>query len=384
MERKRYAIFSAQFLPHIGGVEFYTNNLARELVRRGHEVVVVASAMPDASEYEVTESGVEVFRLPSFQLIGGRMPVPRRNGSFRRLLNEVSSRSYDGILVNTRFYLHSLVGLKMAKRLGLRPILCEHGSAYLTFGNALLDKAVVTYEHMITALVKRYSPDAYAVSGKGVAWLRTFGIEAKGVLSNSIDADAFAAQASSRDFRAELGVARDALLVSFVGRLAPEKGVASLLEAMSVLEKEGVAALLVMAGDGPLRGIVEQCGLENVKFVGPLDRGDVAALQLQADVFCLPSRSEGFSTALLEAASCGVAPVATDVGGVREIVADDSYGIVLANASSDSIAQALRLLASDRAYARQCAKRCAVRVRDRFSWAHTADAFIEACERARR
>ena len=46
MERKRYAIFSAQFLPHIGGVEFYTDNLARELARRGHEVVVVASAMP--------------------------------------------------------------------------------------------------------------------------------------------------------------------------------------------------------------------------------------------------------------------------------------------------------------------------------------------------
>ena len=202
MERKRYAIFSAQFLPHIGGVEFYTDNLARELARRGHEVVVVASAMPDAPEYEVTESGVEVFRLPSFQLINGRMPVPRRNGSFRRLLNEVSSRSYDGILVNTRFYLHSLVGLKMAKRLGLRPILCEHGSAYLTFGNALLDKAVVTYEHMITALVKRYSPDAYAVSGKGIAWLHTFGIQAKGLLSNSIDADAFVAQASSRDFRA--------------------------------------------------------------------------------------------------------------------------------------------------------------------------------------
>lgn len=384
MERKRYAIFSAQFLPHIGGVEFYTDNLARELARRGHEVVVIASSMPDALEYEVTESGVEVFRLPSFQLIGGRMPVPRCNSSFRRLLNEVSSRSYDGILVNTRFYLHSLVGLKMAKRLGLRPVLCEHGSAYLTFGNALLDKAVVAYEHTITALVKRYSPDAYAVSGKGIAWLRNFGIQAKGLLSNSIDADAFVAQASSRDFRAELGVARDALLVSFVGRLAPEKGVAPLLEAVSVLEKEGVAALLVMAGDGPLRGMVEQCGLENVRFVGPLDRGDVAALQLQTDAFCLPSRSEGFSTALLEAASCGVVPVATDVGGVREIVADDSYGIVLANASSGSIAQALRLLASDRTYTRQCAKRCAARVRDRFSWAHTADAFIEACERARR
>ena len=66
MERKRYAIFSAQFLPHIGGVEFYTDNLARELARRGHEVVVVASAMPDAPEYEVTESGVEVSRLSAY------------------------------------------------------------------------------------------------------------------------------------------------------------------------------------------------------------------------------------------------------------------------------------------------------------------------------
>lgn len=381
---KRFAIFSAQFLPNIGGVEKYTDNLARELARQGHEVVVVTTDAAAPAGAMTVAPGVEVVRLPCFPLIAGRMPVPRKNGEFNRLWNDVCARSYDGVLVNTRFYLHSLLGLKLAKRQGLRAVVCEHGSAYLTFGSALLDKAVIAYEHAITARVKRYRPDFYAVSSKGLDWLKTFGIEGRGVLSNAIDADAFRASSSGRSFRASFDIADERLLVSFVGRFIPEKGVDALIEAMGVIEAKGVPATLVMAGTGPLEERIRTAGLSNIVVAGKLSASDVAALMDESDLFCLPTRSEGFSTSLLEAAACATPALITDVGGVAEMIPDEAYGTVLADARPATIAAAIEKAADEKG---RLAKQGALsfeRVRALYSWECTARAVADACQNANR
>lgn len=384
MTTRRFAIFSAQFPPSVGGVEKYTDNLARELVRQGHEVVVVTTDASAPAGIEAPAPGMEVVRLPCFPLIGGRMPVPRKNGEFRRLWGEVCARRFDGLLVNTRFYLHSLLGLKLAKRQGLRAVVCEHGSAYLTFGSALLDKAVVAYEHLITARVKHYRPDFYAVSSKGLAWLSTFGIEGCGVLSNAIDADAFCRLSSGRSFRAEFGVPDETLLVSFVGRFIPEKGVDALIEAMRMLEAQDVAVALVMAGTGPLEDRIRESGLSNIVVAGKLDAPDVAALVAESDLFCLPTRSEGFSTSLLEASAAGTPALITDVGGVAEMIPDASFGTVLDDARPETIAAAVAAAAADREGFIRQGRRCAERVRERYSWECTARAVAAAFEKARR
>lgn len=383
-DSKRFAIFSAQFLPNIGGVEKYTDNLARELACQGHEVVVATTDAAAPSGIEKVAPGVEVVRLPCFPLIGGRMPMPRKNGEFKRLWGELCSRSYDGVLVNTRFYLHSLLGLKLAERQGLRAVVCEHGSAYLTFGNALLDKAVVAYEHAITARVKHYRPDFYAVSSKGLEWLSTFGIQGRGVLSNAIDADAFRASSSGRSFRSSFGIKDETLLVSFVGRFIPEKGVDALLEAMRIIDGKGVDAMLVMAGTGPLEDRIRSANLGTVAVAGKLSAPDVAALLEESDLFCLPTRSEGFSTSLLEAAACGTPSLITDVGGVAEMIPDETYGTVLLDARPETIAAAIEAAANDRG---RLAKQGALsfeRVRALYSWECTACAVADACQDANR
>ncbi|MDO4443475.1 MAG: glycosyltransferase family 4 protein [Slackia sp.] len=380
--REHFIIFSAQFLPNIGGVEKYTDNLARELVRQGYRVTVATTDASAPAGRCTLDGGVEVVRLPCFPLIGGRMPVPRKNAEFKRLWNALAAQRYDGVLVNTRFYLHSLLGLRLAKQQGLTAAVCEHGSAYLTFGSPLVDRAVVAYEHGITARVKRYRPDFYAVSSKGLDWLSTFGIQGKGVLSNAIDADAFRASSSGRSFREDCVVPEDALLVSFVGRFIPEKGVDALIAAMDILEKRGVPAVLVMAGAGPLEERIREAHLSNIVVAGRLDAPDVAALMDESDLFCLPTRSEGFSTSLLEAAACATPAAITDVGGVAEMIPDDRFGIVLADARPETIADAIEAAACDRErLARQgaCARD---RVRDLYSWECTARAVIAAFENA--
>jgi len=92
-----------------------------------------------------------------------------------------------------------------------------------------------------------------------------------------------------------------------------------------------------------LRDLVRQYGLErNVRFPGKMDSPAVWSLLKLCDVFCLPSRSEGMSNALLEAMACGLPPVATAVGGTPEVIDDGRTGHLVP--SEDHHAMAARIL----------------------------------------
>lgn len=375
---KRYFIFSSLYAPSLGGVEIYSRHLAEALVARGDQAVVVTSNVFGLPAKETEASGVEVVRLPCRSLVGGRFPLPRKNAEYRELFSELLAQPAAGVVINARFYGHTFEGLRFAEAKGIVPVIIDHGSAHLTFGNGVLDVAARAYEHGVTEMVKCHTAVFYGVSAASCRWLRHFGIKARGVLSNSIDAEAFRSQSSGRDFRAELGLPDDALVVAFTGRFIPEKGVRPLMGAAERLSDEG-RVIFLLAGDGPLGEEVAARALPNVKAVGRLDSPDVSALLASVDVFCLPTRSEGFSTSLLECAAWGVAPVITRVGGVEELMPDDGYGIVLKEAEPEEIAKALLRLRDDRELCRTLGSAIRERVESEFSWSLAADRVAEAC-----
>ncbi len=390
-----YCIVSAQYPPHVGGVEMYTRHVAEALARGGDRVLVVTSELPGAPAREVDEAGAEVVRLPSRLLLGGRFPLLRGGAETDAARERVVAQAPDHIVVNTRFYPISLFGARLARDLGVRPVVIDHGSAHLTVGNRLADRAVEAVEHAMTRRILRFGGDYYGVSRASCAWLRHFGIEAHGVLPNAINADEFSAGASTRDFRRELGVPNDAFVVCFTGRLAPEKGPERLAEAVRRCNgrramRGAVPIEAVFAGEGPLRNAVAAAGGGRVHVLGALSSADVAALLATSDAFCLPTRSEGFSTSLLEAAAMGCAPVMPDVGGVAELLGDGGAGaggpcgIVLADREPETVAGALEALAADPARARAMGAAAARRVRARCTWDATAAALRGACARAQR
>lgn len=374
-----YALFSPHYPPHLGGIENFTQNLARALVARGDRVLVVTNDTEGLGSGMTDESGVRVLRLPCVPLVSGRFPVARRRTERRRLLSVLDDMPLSGVLVNARFYPHSLLGMRVARQHGLTPVVLDHGSAYLSFSNPVLDPVVRCYEHAITAWGKRYGAAYYGISEKSVEWLRTFGISARGVISNSIDAASYRAGASDRDFRSELGLGASRVLVASVGRLIPEKGVRSLIEASRDERLSDVGVTIVLAGDGPLADEVRAAEGPELRWVGRLSREDTAALLLQSDLFCLPSRSEGFSTTLLEAAACGCPSLVTDVGGARELIPDPTYGRIMLNASAGTVATGIVELASQREELAAMGERSRARVEELFSWDEVAQRVERAC-----
>lgn len=373
---KTYCIFSANHLPNIGGVERYTDNLARALAEASSNVVIVTNNVFGLKDRELLRERVEIVRLPCLNTLRGRYPLPRKNRHYRKLIASLESRPVDYVVVNTRFYLHSLEGIRLAERHGVRPIVIDHGSAHLTMGNAAVDKAVAWYEHRITDRVKRHDADYYAVSRASASWLGHFGIEAKGVLSNSIDARAFRAQTSTRSFRTELGLERGAFLAAFVGRFIPEKGIGAILEAARILAPRRDIAF-ALAGGGPLEDEIVARNPGNVTLLGKLESPDVAALLRDADAFVLPTRSEGFSTSLLETAACGTPPVVTYVGGVDELVPDERFGIVLERADGKEVAERIAFLCDHPDERERMGGALRAKVEAEFSW-HAAAANVKA------
>lgn len=369
----RIAIFSAQYPPHMGGIENFTQNLARALGNRGHAVTVVTNDTNSIGAGWACEDGFDVLRLPCVPLVDGRLPLPKPSAVRRELLKELSAREFDGVLVNARFYPHSLLGTKIARARGLAPLVLDHGSAYLSFSNPVLDPCVRVYEHVMTTLGKRYKPRYFGISHKSVEWLRTFGIEAEGVISNSIDAAEFRECASKRDFRAELELDKDDFLVAFVGRLIPEKGISSIIEASRNCELISRRVVFALAGDGPLADEVKAAEGPNLRWVGRLGKNDVSALLQQSDALCLPSRSEGFSTTLLEAGACGCPAVVTDIGGARELIPDEHYGTFIKSMAASSIIAAIVHLADDPLLLMEQRRDCQSLVEKNYSWNSTAE-----------
>lgn len=368
----RIAIFSAQYPPHMGGIENFTQNLARVLGNRGHAVTVVTNDTNSIGAGWACEDGFDVLRLPCVPLVDGRLPLPKPSAVRRELLKELSAREFDGVLVNARFYPHSLLGMKIARARGLAPLALEHGSAYLSFSNPLLDPCVRIYEHVMTALGKRYKPRYFGISHKSVEWLRTFGIEAEGVISNSIDAAEFRECASRRDFRAELELDKDDFLVAFVGRFIPEKGISSIIEASRNCELISRRVVFALAGDGPLADEVKAAEGPNLCWMGRLGKDDVSALLQQSDALCLPSRSEGFSTTLLEAGACGCPAVVTDIGGARELIPDEHYGTIIQSREAAAVISALAFVVDNRSVLLEQSQNCRRQVDGKFSWDKSA------------
>lgn len=380
INQKSYCIFSANYYPYLGGVETFTRNLAAALIDAGNSVTVVTNNTKQCPQHEITPEGIEIFRLPCCPLMNGRMPLPKKDGIYKEMMGEIHARKWDGVLVNTRFYFHSLEGLKTAEKAGLKPLVCEHGSAYLSLNNAFLDLLIKIWEHLVTARVKSYRPAFCAVSKKSAEWLHTFGASCEGILSNSIDAAAFRGAASGRDFRHELGLSDADFVICFIGRYVPEKGIPKLLDAMK--ELEDLPITLLMAGAGLLKEQIGACGLASVHDLGRLESADVAALMIQSNLMCLPTRSEGFCTSLLEASACSLPSLITPVGGTDELIPSEEYGNLLPkDCSAADIANAMRRLFRSPNLLMEQGKNANRLVLTEYSWKKTAARYVELNDR---
>jgi len=173
------------------------------------------------------------------------------------------------------------------------------------------------------------------------------------------------------------------LRILFVGRLIERKGLPYLIEALGGLRQHLPAALDIV-GTGSQQAALEQVAAERgvadvVRFLGRVSNSELARLYASCDVFVLPSivdshgDTEGLGVVLLEAMSYGRPVVATDVGGIPDIVLDERTGLLVPQKDAPALAHAMRRLLANRALAKRLGAGGRDHVRAHFSWPSIVD-----------
>lgn len=337
-----FLMFSAQYLPHMGGIENFTYNISKELLSRGNKVTVVTNNTVSSSSFEMLDE-IEVLRFDCYNFIDGRFPVYKKNSIYKKIFNHLDKQSYDLVIVNARFYFHSILAAKYANKHNIPVIVIDHGTSHLTVHNKVLDYFGGLFEHWLTNRLKKYCNSFYGVSKASSLWLEHFGITSKGEIYNAIDIKRIESikETSNNKYRKQYKIPSDAIVVSFTGRLIKEKGILQLVHAIQKINQERDMVYCMIAGEGPLMETLSKMNDPHILILGRLSFVEVIHMLVESNIFCLPSDSEGFSTSILEAAACKNYIVTTARGGAKEVLLDDTYGLVIDNNDEVSVYNAL-------------------------------------------
>ncbi len=341
---KTIAIFSGYYLPHLGGVERYTYNLAKKLNNLGYKIIIITSRYDEKlKEIEKTEYA-KIYRLPTYKIFKERYPINRRNKNFKIMFEQIKKEEIDYSIIQTRFWTTSYFASKFIAKNKIPACLIEHGSTHFTVNNKILDKFGEIYEHILTSCLKKNIKDFYGVSKKCTEWLKHFKIKAKGVFYNSIDIS------EGEKYKKYINKSKDKIIITYIGRMIEEKGVLKLITAFKQLERKYNNIELNLAGSGPiLQRITEENRNEkSIRILGKISHEEVLKLLGQTTIFINPSAfPEGLPTSILEAGMMKCAVIATPMGGTTEIISNDEIGYICGFETNDILEKLEKLIQNE-------------------------------------
>jgi glycosyltransferase involved in cell wall biosynthesis len=332
-----------------------------ELIRRGDEVWVVC--LDDGVEREFAAAGAKIVRSPLwFHPIN-----PFDIAPFLQLWRLCRRERF--ALVATHTSKGGFLGRLAAKAAGCPHIVHHaHGFAFRDTQAAWVQKIYVRLER----IAARACDMIISVSEEHrQAGIRERVAPAQKIVTvlNGIPVDSFARKPSNEARRA-LGLESNDTLIGVASRLAPKKGAGDLIEAFSAIHQAHPNTRLVLLGDGPSRGDLEQqaarSGLaDRIHFIGFRDH--VADLLPAFDIVVQPSISEGLSISVLEGLAAAKPVVACDITGNREVIRSRENGLLVPPSNPAALADAICLLLHRPELARSLAAAAHADCRTRFS-----------------
>jgi phosphatidylinositol alpha 1,6-mannosyltransferase len=312
----RLAIFSDTYPPQINGVAPTLARLVKAVESRGGAVRVVTVSDPDAT------SDVQVERWPSIPFWAYpqlQMAAPRRD-----LALDLIEKWKPNLIHSTTEFGVGLGGLFGAREKRVPFVTSYHTNftAYLRhYKLTVLDAIGWPYLRWFHNTGRMTWAPSEIVRGE----LEENGFTNTRVWSRGVDANQFHPKFRSNELRKTLGVADGGLLVVYVGRMAPEKGIHVALEGMrQVMQRMGSKVSFALAGHGPDEERCRATAPPGTVFMGRLTGRALSEFYASADIFVFPSITETFGNVVLEAMSSHLALVAPDIGATTELATADT------------------------------------------------------------
>jgi D-inositol-3-phosphate glycosyltransferase len=346
-----------------GGMNVYIRELSRELGRMGVDVdVFTRSQDPRIPRVVAMAESARVVHLPA----GPEAPMPRTRvyDHLDEFVDGVEAwritRGIDYDLIHAHYWLSGVVGLTLRERWSVPMLQMFHtlGDLKNRVARRAADiepavrleeeaRLLASAERLVAASV---AERAYLARHAGVDPSRI------AVVPCGVDTELFM-PGEPETARAALGLGPDPLVL-YVGRLAPIKGLETLLDAIALLARRGRRARLIIVGgeadeprdghEADLHARIATQGLGDlVGFVGPQRQETLRSYYVAADVTVLPSHYESFGMVALEAMACGSPIVASRVGGLTTTVRDGVTGFLVPEGDVGALADRLETLLGD-------------------------------------
>lgn len=336
----RLALFSDTYPPQMNGVSRTLERLVAAARERGAMVRIFTTTDPDLQHHDADE--VRWNSVPFWAYPQVRLAAPRVLAARAALLAWKPSIVH----VATEFGV-GLAGRSAAQSQRLPLVTSYHTSfsAYAEFYKlgALAAGGWKYFRWFHGAAARTFAPTE-AIREEVIA----HGFRNVGVWGRGVDGDRFDPSFRSDEWRRAHGIAADAMVVLYVGRIAREKGLEHALRAMQQLSTNAPQIRFVFVGDGPYEAELRAAAPSSAIFTGRLSGAPLSTAYASSDVFLFPSVTDTFGNVLLEAMASGLVVVSADAGNTRELVGTDR-GVIVPVEQRDAIADALRSLDHDRA-----------------------------------
>ena len=333
------------FTPRRGGDVNICYNLSKQLVNRGHEVIIITTDFEFDEEYAKSLVNVRIIPFKVIARIGLFLISPSMK---KWLKNEI--RNYNVIhLHNLQSYQNNLV-YRYTKKYGVSYVLQAHGLDPKRLEEDTLKK---WYNWVWGYGILKDASKVIALTKTEAEKYKKMSVDKDKVeiVSNGIDLLEYENLPKEGEFRGKYEIKDEEKIILYLGRIHEIKGIGLLVEAFSDLIKEmdDIRLLIVGPDYGYLSTLQESIQKlkieEKVLFTGPLYGKEKLKAYIDADAYVLPSTYEGFPTTVLEACACGTPVIITDQCGITDIV-DSKVGYVVAY-DKDRLRDAIFKILSD-------------------------------------
>ena len=373
MQSVSILLVTNSYLPIMGGSEIEAQRVSQTLIRRGHKVQILCPGgppMPAVSRW-TDDCGIPV------RIFGGSAPARIRGHVFAlrvawTLIAE--ARRYD-LIYFLMPGLQVALGALTAHLLGKPFIMKFSGSNEVRrLKNSFVGRLQLRF-------VDKWAGSIMVLNPGMMVEAKECGLQQSKLLwmPNPVDLDEFRPPLPDERaaLRTALGIPSESEVVLFVGRLAPEKELASLVNAFGRIAASRPRAMLVLVGDGPCRnelhtvaGNLAQEG--RIRFTGAVPSSAVHQWVQIADVFALVSSLEGLPVSLIEAMATGLPVVVSDIPANRQLVDPGIQGLVVETRNADAIGSALGEILESPEMRRRMGEAARLRIGDSFSTARVA------------
>lgn len=378
----KIVMLTPYYYPHTGGTEKYVKDLSIGLVQAGHEVTVISNNVPirkHAPAEEVVQ-GVKIIRLPAFDTL--YLPV---TWAFNLKLVE----GYDIVHVHVPAYSFLRAVGRKVKAPVVTTFHCDIVSFDKFMGIPLPKFFLKAFEWVFDVFyARRHLPFANAIISTTESYARTSFVLKDfphKVIPIGIHYENFDEKIK------ELGLAekRKKNTILFLGRLAANKGVHYLVEAMPKILSEVPDAKLIICGEGEekahLLALIRKFGIKNsVEFYGVVTFDKLVEFYATSTVFVLPSinRLEAFGIVQLEAMACRTPVVASNIPGVCSVMEEGKSGLLAEPRNPDSLAEQILKILKDPEMARRMGERGRQLIEEKYNWPVIVDQVLKVYKEA--